>query len=98
MSKLRLDLDSVTVESFPTAHTAAELRGTIEGRAEGDPSYGGTQECTGDCSGDGMCSWQIQCSRDNCSEFCTGYPGCSEDENCSELEGCTGLRICFWTP
>ncbi len=98
MNKLRLDLDSVRVESFPTAHTAAELRGTIEGRAEGEPSYGGTQECTIDCSGDGGCSWNLRCSRDDCSGMCTGYPGCSEDENCSELPGCTGIGVCYWTP
>jgi hypothetical protein len=100
MSKLRLDLDAVVVESFPTVATPAEMRGTVEGREGETASDGaGLDGCTvGGCSGDGNCSWDMGCSREQCSDACTGYPGCSNDGNCSELEGCTGLTVCFWTP
>ena len=100
MKKLRLDLDSVVVESFATAADASG-RGTVDGLAKPpaasiDPNGG---ECTIDgCSGDGACSWDIDCSVNQCSADCTGYPGCSGDGYCSEVYRCTGIGVCFWTP
>lgn len=98
MKKLRLDLDEVEVESFPTSALPGARAGTVAGRAaDGEVSNGG--ECTLEgCSGGGDCSWDMGCSVDNCSDACTGYPGCSDDGNCSRLERCTGLAVCFWTP
>ena len=98
MKKLRLELEAVVVESFPTVASRTEMLGTVEARGAGE-SLDGPQECTVDgCSGDGACSWHLACSRDDCSGYCTGYPGCSNDENCSELPGCTGIGVCYWTP
>ena len=101
MKKLRLDLDEVEVESFPTSGFPGRA-GTVAGQAEpgGEASHGaGLDGCTvGGCSYAGDCSWNMGCSVDNCSDACTGYPGCSADDNCSQLEGCTGLAVCFWTP
>lgn len=100
MSKLRLDLEEVVVESFPTALSPLELRGTVEAAGAKEQSHGyGLDGCTvGGCSEAGDCSWNMGCSVDFCSDACTGYPGCSDDQNCSELPGCTGLAVCFWTP
>jgi hypothetical protein len=100
MKKLRLDLDAVVVESFPTVHTPEEIRGTVDGQAKQAASNGaGLDGCTvGGCSGGGDCSWNQGCSFDDCSGACTGYPGCSYDGNCSKLQGCTGLTVCYWTP
>ena len=100
MNKLRLDLDDVVVESFPTVATPAEMRGTVEGRGTEEVSNGGGLDgcAVAGCSGKGNCSWNMECSVDQCSDACTGYPGCSYDDNCSQLEGCTGLTVCFWTP
>lgn len=100
MKKLRLDIDAVQVESFPTSPFPNEADGTVQGRAAKTGSHGGGLDgCTVmGCSGDGACSWNAGCSFDNCSDVCTGYPGCSNDGNCSRLQGCTGLTVCYWTP
>ena len=100
MKKLRLDLEEVEVESFPTSTLPGARTGTVAGRAAAEVSHGGgLDECTVmGCSGGGDCSWNMGCSVDHCSDACTGYPGCSADDNCSQLEGCTGLAVCFWTP
>jgi len=102
MKKLRLDLDQVAVESFPTSTIPGERLGTVAGAATGNcnPSNNyGLDGCTVDgCSGDGNCSWNPDCSVQFCSDACTGYPGCSNDGNCSRLARCTGLTVCFWTP
>jgi hypothetical protein len=102
MKKLILDLDAVTVESFPTSPRPGEREGTVLGRAAGGEEVshgGGLDGCTvGGCSFDGGCSWNMACSVEGCSDDCTGYPGCSHDGNCSQLERCTGLTVCFWTP
>ena len=103
MKKLRLDIDAVQVESFPTSASLDEVAGTVRGRA-GEPGGGashgnGLDGCTVEgCSGDGTCSWNADCSFENCSDVCTGYPGCSDDTNCSQLPRCTGLTGCYWTP
>lgn len=99
MRKLKLDLDTVVVESFATAGGPRE-RGTVAGRENTEASHGfGYDSCTADgCSVDMNCSWNSDCSIIQCSDACTGYPGCSEDDNCSQLERCTGLKVCFWTP
>lgn len=98
MEKLKLDLEAVVVESFPTVASATERLGTVEARAAGESLIGGG-ECTLDgCSGDGGCSGDLACSREDCSAFCTGYPGCSYDEVCSNVERCTGIGVCYWTP
>jgi len=102
MKKLRLNLDQVAVESFPTSTIPGERRGTVEGAATGNcvPTDGDGGGCTMDigCSGNGKCSWDQACSVEFCSDVCTYYPGCSYDGNCSQLERCTGLTVCFWTP
>lgn len=100
MKKLRLDIDEVQVESFPTSTVADARFGTVQGQARPAASHGaGLDGCTvGGCSGDGACSWNVGCSVDNCSDVCTGYPGCSNDGNCSREPGCTGLAVCYWTP
>ncbi len=103
MRKLRLDLDQMTVESFPTSAMPGARLGTVAGAATGacNPSngYNGQDGCTNDgCSGGGKCSWNTDCSVQFCSDVCTAYPGCSDDGNCSMLERCTGLTVCFWTP
>jgi len=101
MKKLRLDIDAVQVESFPTSIIPGEHGGTVQGQAAkpGASHGGGLDGCTVmGCSDDGNCSWNAGCSFDNCSDQCTGYPGCSNDGNCSRLPGCTGLTVCYWTP
>ena len=102
MKKLRLELDQVAVESFPTTSLPGGRMGTVEGAATGncDPSNGnGLDGCTVDgCSDGGTCSWDSDCSVVQCSDVCTGYPGCSYDGNCSQLARCTGMTGCFWTP
>lgn len=102
MKKLRLDLDQVTVESFPTSTIPGEKSGTVEGAATGNcaPSENNGGGCTLDigCSGGGKCSWNQDCSVVDCTGVCTNYPGCSYDGNCSLLERCTGLTVCYWTP
>ena len=100
MKKLRLDIEAVQVESFPTSPYPNGAAGTVQGRAGQAASHGaGLDGCTvAGCSGDGTCSWDIGCSVDNCSDVCTGYPGCSDDGNCSREPGCTGLAVCYWTP
>lgn len=101
MKKLRLDLDEVQVESFPTSDLSGEPWGTVRGQARGpEVSHGaGLDGCTvGGCSHDGNCSWNADCSFENCSGNCTGYPGCSADDNCSRDPRCTGLTGCYWTP
>lgn len=97
--KLRLDLEAVVVESFPTVASRTEMLGTVEAREAGESLIGGG-ECTlaDGCSGDAGCSTDMGCSREDCSEFCTGYPGCSEDGVCSAEPRCTGIGVCYWTP
>jgi hypothetical protein len=101
MKKLRLELDQVTVESFPTTAIPGDGKGTVAGAATGNcvPTDGNGGGCTLDgCSGGGKCSWDFDCSVGQCSDVCTAYPGCSYDGNCSKLDRCTGLTVCFWTP
>ena len=65
MRKLKLDLEELAVESFPT-DTVAQERGTVQGHGQTD---GGTT-CWATCIGD-TC-WD-SCGADCGSYYCTPY-------------------------
>ncbi|HET7460459.1 MAG TPA: hypothetical protein VFJ82_04390 [Longimicrobium sp.] len=58
MKKLRLDLDSVTVDSFATG-TAAHYGGTVRAH---DATEGCTNKCTGQTYDDTLCGLTWGCS------------------------------------
>jgi hypothetical protein len=58
MKKLRLDLDTLTVDSFPTS-THSDERGTVRGN---DATDGCTNKCTGATYDDTLCGLTWGCS------------------------------------
>ncbi|HEX8906297.1 MAG TPA: hypothetical protein VF771_15720 [Longimicrobiaceae bacterium] len=50
MEKIRLDLDELSVESFPTAEGAGAARGTV--RANAGPTQDGAHTCFYTCGSD----------------------------------------------
>jgi hypothetical protein len=61
MKKLVLDLDAISVESFPTQHTAGVVRGTVQARSETIVPTA-DESCTTGC--------RISCNYPCETEFC----------------------------
>jgi hypothetical protein len=71
MSKIRLDLDALQVESFDTTGGEKHARGTVRGNGvAADPVAADTVEA--DTCGGG-CSWDSNCAR-SCPWTCAGDP------------------------
>ena len=91
MSKLRLDMESLKVESF-TADPGPGKSGTVHGR-----DATGMQTCyLQTCNFADTC---YGCSGDFCTGFCTGFgTGCYTDDPlhyaCTGQDPCTGAAAC----
>lgn len=55
MKKIRLDLDTLAVESFETAREGGDLRGTVRGHLAITPDSGGGVSRCDLCTGDPRC-------------------------------------------
>jgi len=83
MKKLKLELDELSVESFPTAR-AEEERGTVAGQNE--PPY--TQSCDGSCVN--TCNSCVNTCYNTCQASC--YDTCASCVTC-EFH-CTHITVC----
>ncbi|MFL5538190.1 MAG: pinensin family lanthipeptide [Longimicrobiaceae bacterium] len=93
MKKLRLDLDSLKVDSF-AAEADSGKSGTVHGHTAADTNCQDTCGALGDtCAVEG-------CSQDFCTGYCTGigagcytndpiYYACTGQDPCTGAQGCT---------
>lgn len=88
MSKLKLSLEELVVESFTPA-TDPEKRGTVMGRESG-PFTDECQSCGVDTGcGMGGCDSDF-CSNNGCgpTATCRGYDTCAGAYTCGEVDSC----------
>ncbi|MFL5386760.1 MAG: hypothetical protein ACJ8GN_30070 [Longimicrobiaceae bacterium] len=79
MKKLKLDPETLSVESFDLSHEERE-RGTVEGYGTGPIQCTGWASCYGTCPG--------TCNRDSCYS-------CSLDSYCETVQWtCVGQETC----
>jgi len=71
MQKLRLDLDSLTVDSFATTPESLSARGTVFGQD----------------TNDGVCTWATMCAQATCDGGNTCADGCGSGLGCGSATG-----------
>jgi hypothetical protein len=91
MSKLRLDLESIQVESFTATPTGAKPAGTVHGQGATEIGSSCQQTfCNQTCAGDASCQ-QTFCAQ-TC-DLCGG--GTGADQMCTA--DCTGIGVECYT-
>jgi hypothetical protein len=104
-TKLRLNLDQLTVDSFTTEHTRRQS-GTVHGQQCTCPTActcPGCPTCDASCNGTcgdtcaascyGTCGDSCDCSGWTCPGYCTG-----NEATCNNYGTCDPNRICPVTP
>lgn len=108
MKKLRLDVEALAVESFPTTPADGSGRGTVHGREETAPSFCGVQTCLYECDTWGCDpnpgSWGGECNTidrmcvskygSNCTVSASGGFQCSRFTNDACCNPYTGIDRC----
>lgn len=91
MNKMKLNLDSLAVQSFETAATSA-ARGTVDGYAK---TYNGCTSEIDACPSARGCTEIGGCLPYTADKACQTYDGCtSEVDACPTGRGCSDLFAC----
>ncbi|MBB4635740.1 hypothetical protein [Longimicrobium terrae] len=97
MSKMKLNLDTLAVQSFETAGAGAAARGTVDGHAIAKTYNGCTSEIDA-CPSARGCTFLENCETQNCVTYdaaCKTYNGCtSEVDACPTGRGCSDVFVC----
>lgn len=94
MTKMKLNLDTLAVQSFETAAAGAAVRGTVDGHAAVKTYNGCTSEIDA-CPSARGCTEIGGCLPYTAEKACATYNGCtSEVDACPTGRGCSDVFVC----